>query len=221
VKAKGKKKKKEDRRFSAVIRILEIVFGAAAVIGLFFFAGYAVDFFTRKGLQPDSGNEFLKFADKEQQLGGLDKNLSEKSSQKTSLSFFETLFQKEDREKPFDKEREKKLLAIRKPKKKGAEESADNNGQGSIANRKKLAAASAGIIYQIQVGSFQNSERAQAFSENLAAKGYEPYIIKFSKPGKGTVYRVRIGRYQNIEDAQDMAKEVEKSERMAVLITTR
>ena len=76
-------------------------------------------------------------------------------------------------------------------------------------------------MYTIQIGSFQHARGARDFSEDLASKGYEPYIIKVAVPGKGAVYRVRMGRFTSLEKAQKLAAQFEKKEKRDVLITSR
>lgn len=83
------------------------------------------------------------------------------------------------------------------------------------------APASEPVMYTLQLGSFQNSDVANAFSSSLVAKGYESHIVKMEVAGKGTVYRVRVGKYKSLEDAQKMAAELEKKEGISAFITSK
>lgn len=51
--------------------------------------------------------------------------------------------------------------------------------------------------YTVQVSAFQSEEEAKAFSATLERKGYKPFIVASTIPGKGTWYRVRLGRFDN------------------------
>lgn len=77
------------------------------------------------------------------------------------------------------------------------------------------------ITYTIQLGSFQNAEVAQAFSDSLVAKGYPAYVLQTDVAGKGTVYRVRIGKFTTMEEAQALAIEIEKKENLSAFITSK
>jgi cell division septation protein DedD len=76
-------------------------------------------------------------------------------------------------------------------------------------------------VYKVQLGSFAGMQHAQWFSEKLAAKGYEPYIVEKKMPGKGTVYRVRIGKFTDMEEAKKLAATLEDEEDMTAFITSR
>ena len=216
--AKGKGKRKNI--LSGVKRTTKIALGALIAICAFFLAGYAVDFFARRDSQSGSNIRFLPFADRDKPADSLNSPQPEKSSSKSSPSFFETLFQTEHSREQLDSKREKELLKSVK-KKRTPKHDYKNKLHDSKTDGKKLNTVSAKLIYKIQLGSFQNSEGAKAFSEKLKKKGYKPYIIKVALSGKGTLYRVRIGKFENIEEAQKKATEIEKKEKISVLITSR
>jgi DedD protein len=49
--------------------------------------------------------------------------------------------------------------------------------------------------YQLQVSSFRSQSEAQAFADQLRARGHKAYTVEAHVPGRGTWYRVRIGPF--------------------------
>jgi cell division septation protein DedD len=49
--------------------------------------------------------------------------------------------------------------------------------------------------YQLQVSSFHTEGEAQAFADQLRARGHKAYVLEAHVPGRGTWYRVRIGPF--------------------------
>lgn len=49
--------------------------------------------------------------------------------------------------------------------------------------------------YQLQVSSFHTQAEAEAFAEQLRARGHRAYAVEARVPGRGTWYRVRIGPF--------------------------
>jgi DedD protein len=49
--------------------------------------------------------------------------------------------------------------------------------------------------YQLQVSSFRSQTEAQAFADQLRARGHRAYAVEAHVPGRGTWYRVRIGPF--------------------------
>jgi len=49
--------------------------------------------------------------------------------------------------------------------------------------------------YQLQVSSFRSQSEAQAFADQLRARGHRAYAVEAHVPGRGTWYRVRIGPF--------------------------
>ena len=217
-KAKGKGKRKNTP--GNVNRAIKIALGSLIAVCAFFLTGYGVDFFARKDSKSDSNIKFFPFADEQKQSDSLNRPQPEELSLKLNPSFFETLLQKERKNGQLDSKREKELL--RKVKKKRTPRPDNKNRlHGSKTKVKRPGRVFGRAVYKIQLGSFQNLEGANAFSEKLIKKGYKPYTAKVALPGKGTLYRVRIGKFKNIEEAQKMATEIEKKEKISVLITSR
>jgi len=76
-------------------------------------------------------------------------------------------------------------------------------------------------VFAVQLGSFQQVERARIFSENLAAKGYQPYILNSAMPDGTMTYRVRIGRFVTREEAMSLAGRIEAKEKISVFVTAK
>jgi DedD protein len=49
--------------------------------------------------------------------------------------------------------------------------------------------------YQLQVSSFRTQSEADAFAEQLRARGHKAYVLEAHVSGRGTWYRVRIGPF--------------------------
>jgi cell division septation protein DedD len=49
--------------------------------------------------------------------------------------------------------------------------------------------------YQLQVSSFRSQSEAQAFADQLRARGHRAYAVEAHVAGRGTWYRVRIGPF--------------------------
>jgi len=81
--------------------------------------------------------------------------------------------------------------------------------------------APAGALFTVQLGSFHEVERARHFSEDIAARGYQPYISMIELPDGARAYRVRVGRFSTREDAMVLATAIEKKERISVFVTTK
>ena len=75
-------------------------------------------------------------------------------------------------------------------------------------------------VFAVQLGSFHQAERARVFSENLAAQGYQPYIINSAMPDGTRTYRVRVGRFGTREEAMNLAAKIEKAEKISVFVTS-
>ncbi|MDP9033747.1 MAG: SPOR domain-containing protein [Myxococcota bacterium] len=49
--------------------------------------------------------------------------------------------------------------------------------------------------YQLQVSSFHTQAEAQAFADQLRARGHKAYVVEAAVPGRGTWFRVRVGPF--------------------------
>lgn len=80
---------------------------------------------------------------------------------------------------------------------------------------------SAGGVFSVQLGSFHEAERARVFSDNLAVRGYQPYVLNIAMPDGTMTYRVRIGRFATREEAMSMAARIESTEKISVFVTSK
>jgi cell division septation protein DedD len=79
----------------------------------------------------------------------------------------------------------------------------------------------AGEVFAVQLGSFHEAERARVFLENLAVRGYQPYVMNIAMPDGTITYRVRIGRFATREEAISMAARIESTEKISVFVTSK
>jgi cell division septation protein DedD len=56
--------------------------------------------------------------------------------------------------------------------------------------------------YTIQLGSFQQKEKAHALQNQLKKQGFLAYVITEKLPERGTWYRVKMGKFDTPEEAQ-------------------
>jgi cell division septation protein DedD len=49
--------------------------------------------------------------------------------------------------------------------------------------------------YQLQVSSFRTQSEAQAFADQLRARGHKAYVLEAHVPNRGTWFRVRVGPF--------------------------
>jgi cell division septation protein DedD len=49
--------------------------------------------------------------------------------------------------------------------------------------------------YQLQVSSFRTQGEAQAFADQLRARGHKAYVVEAHVPNRGTWFRVRVGPF--------------------------
>lgn len=55
--------------------------------------------------------------------------------------------------------------------------------------------------YQLQVSSFRAQPEAQAFADQLRARGHKAYVVEAHVTGRGTWYRVRVGPFSTQQQA--------------------
>ncbi len=76
-------------------------------------------------------------------------------------------------------------------------------------------------VFAVQFGSFQQEERARQLSEDLAGKGYQPYIHTIVLPDGTKAHRVRVGRFATREEALKLAAAIESREKIPVFVTSK
>jgi cell division septation protein DedD len=62
--------------------------------------------------------------------------------------------------------------------------------------------------YILQVATFRERDRAELFSRQMTAKGFNAFIEQTSLSPGDTAYRVRIGPYPELQAAQETAQEI-------------
>ena len=73
--------------------------------------------------------------------------------------------------------------------------------------------------YAIQIGSYQNKERANALIDTLKKKGYHAYLVTTVIPKKGTFYRIRVGHYKTREEAEKYSSEMKQKDKISNYVT--
>jgi cell division septation protein DedD len=66
--------------------------------------------------------------------------------------------------------------------------------------------------YQLQVSSFHTDGEAQAFADQLRARGHHAYVVEAHVPGRGTWFRVRIGPFTTQHAASQYRTDFEAKE---------
>jgi cell division septation protein DedD len=66
--------------------------------------------------------------------------------------------------------------------------------------------------YQLQVSSFHTDGEAQAFANQLRARGHRAYVVEAHVPGRGTWFRVRIGPFTTKHAASQYRSDFEARE---------
>lgn len=72
--------------------------------------------------------------------------------------------------------------------------------------------------YQLQVSSFRTQGEANAFSDQLRARGHKAYVVEAQVPGRGTWYRVRVGPFTSQAQAASYRSSFETREHVVPFI---
>jgi len=72
--------------------------------------------------------------------------------------------------------------------------------------------------YIVQVGSFQDEERAESFRQNISKGGFDVFVQKASMEAGPTAYRVRVGPYAEWDKAKAAARELERKRGLNTVI---
>lgn len=75
--------------------------------------------------------------------------------------------------------------------------------------------------YTLQVVSYDTSERAEAFAEELRARGHRAFVRSAEVPGRGRYWRVRIGPFDRLVDAETYRRRFEADEQIATFVVRR
>jgi cell division septation protein DedD len=215
------KKKKIKDRYQNFKRALTLCVGSAVVVCGLFAVAWTVDYVIQRSQGSSSLAQWLPFDIGIALTSNHSKDkASEEGSPPVSFSFYETLFKKQHEQETFNLQpsvRGKPKAGREGERGKGRLPTATTTVKAQDTQKQKATPP----LYTIQIGSFQGSEAAQSFTRALQQKGYKPYIVTTSVPGKGTVCRVRIGKFRDLAEAQEFALEIEKKEKIPVLITSR
>jgi cell division septation protein DedD len=72
--------------------------------------------------------------------------------------------------------------------------------------------------YQLQVSSFRTQSEAQAFADQLRARGHKAYVVEAHVPDRGTWYRVRVGPFGSQHAAATYRASFEEREHVVPFI---
>ncbi|HSY25467.1 MAG TPA: SPOR domain-containing protein, partial [Polyangiaceae bacterium] len=72
--------------------------------------------------------------------------------------------------------------------------------------------------YQLQVSSFHTQPEANAFADQLRARGHRAYVMEARVPGRGTWYRVRVGPFPTQHAATQYRASFEAKEHVVPFI---
>lgn len=74
--------------------------------------------------------------------------------------------------------------------------------------------------WTVQLSAYQDKGEADRFAAGLRDKGYAPYIVEASIPGKGTWFRVRMGRFGTKDAASRYMDDFRRETAMNAIVTT-
>lgn len=74
--------------------------------------------------------------------------------------------------------------------------------------------------WTVQLSAYQDKAEADRFAAGLRDKGYAPYIVEASIPGKGTWFRVRMGRFGTKDAASRYMDDFRRETAMNAIVTT-
>ncbi len=90
---------------------------------------------------------------------------------------------------------------------------------GKAAQRPPSETAADGT-WTVQLSAYQDKAEADRFAAGLRDKGYAPYIVEASIPGKGTWFRVRMGRFPTKDAASRYMDDFRRETSMNAIVTT-
>jgi cell division septation protein DedD len=116
---------------------------------------------------------------------------AEEKKNDTQFTFYKTL-----------PERSELLLAKEVKKEKASQDKRISSKKGSSKRVKQFDQDIVRKGYTIQLGSFQQKEKAYALQNKLKKYGYLVYVTPKTIENKGIWYRVRMGNFNSPEEAQ-------------------
>jgi cell division septation protein DedD len=75
--------------------------------------------------------------------------------------------------------------------------------------------------YTLQVSSLPGPAQANAFSDQLRARGHRAFVVVADVPNRGRHWRVRIGPFETMGEAESYRREFENTERMNTYVVRR
>lgn len=89
------------------------------------------------------------------------------------------------------------------------------------ATNKPASSAGHDGLYTLQVVSYQSSNEANLFADELRARGHASFVMRADIDGRGTFYRVRIGPFESKHEAESYRKDFEDREQMNTFVVKR
>jgi DedD protein len=74
--------------------------------------------------------------------------------------------------------------------------------------------------WTVQLSAYQDKAEADRFAAGLRDKGYAPFIVEATIPGKGTWFRVRMGRFPSKDAASRYMDDFRRETAMNAIVTT-
>ena len=74
--------------------------------------------------------------------------------------------------------------------------------------------------WTLQLSAYQDKAEADRFAAGLRDKGYAPYIVEATIPGKGTWFRVRMGRFGTKDAASRYMDDFRRETSMNAIVTS-
>lgn len=96
-------------------------------------------------------------------------------------------------------------------------------GTPTSASRAQTQQAGAGHdgLYTLQIVSYQSSAEANAFADELRARGHASFVMRADIDGRGTFYRVRVGPFESKHEAEQYRADFESREQMNTFVVKR
>lgn len=197
------------------VTALRIVVGVAVTLAVLFVMVWLIDYSSDRS-NPETGKPVLLLPDHTKDLPAVNRQ---------DPTFFESLLRKRAGKEENDTENENNVSTAVLPDEFDSEKSVHSPAVATPNDQIDYGRAVTGAehqstVYAVQLGSFQQAERARMFSEKLAAKGYQPYIMNTGSSDGTMTYRVRVGRFATREEAKTMAAQIERSEKISVFVTS-
>jgi DedD protein len=73
--------------------------------------------------------------------------------------------------------------------------------------------------WTLQLSAYQDKSEAERFAAGLRDKGYAPFIVEASVPGKGVWFRVRMGRFGSKDAASTYLADFKRETSIAGIVT--